>query len=414
MVSDARQKIRRLVGDHETRRRRTLNLVASENVLSPDARALLGTDLAHRYTIPPTDRRPPEIWDYPNQEGPRELQAIAEDLARTLFGGAVADVRPLSGNNAATILLGAAVDRGSVVAAVPADCGGHFATAANCAQFGLRLLDLPYDRSTGTVDAQRAAAMCRAEGVGLVFLDASVHLFPHPVTELREALPAATTLVYDASHTMGLIAGGAFQAPLAEGADALQGSTHKSLFGPQKGLFVFREHGRLADRVSAGVCPTFVSNTHAHHVAALAMALAEAAVIGPAYARQVVGNAKTLAAALHAGAADVLFPERGFTESHQVVVALGDRPAAALCFARLEAAGLHTNLVRVPYRAQGYGLRLGTAELTRRGMGTAEMLEVARMVLQVVDDVQPPDMVSVAVAELSAAFSSVAFTFEGS
>ena len=72
-------------------------------------------------------------------------------------------------------------------------------------------------------------------------------MFPHPVRELRAALPKAV-IAYDASHVMGVVAGGQFQSPIAEGADLIQGSTHKSLFGPQKGLFVFADEGPVNER----------------------------------------------------------------------------------------------------------------------------------------------------------------------
>ena len=90
---------------HEERRRSTINLVASENLMSPAALKMLGSDFAHRYCIPPAGERPAEIWDYPNQRFSRALEAEAKELACELFHGKTADVRPLSGNNIVGILL---------------------------------------------------------------------------------------------------------------------------------------------------------------------------------------------------------------------------------------------------------------------------------------------------------------------
>jgi glycine hydroxymethyltransferase len=400
-----------LVAAQDGRYRESLNLVASENVLSDQARRAMAGDMGHRYCIPPEGERPAAVWDYPNQRPGREIKRIAEGLAVDLFGGAIADVRPLSGNNAATILLSSAVRPGGTVASVPDRCGGHFATAAICADRGLRRVDLTYDLRAGRIDAQAAADRCVAEGVDLVFLDASTQLFPHPLAELRAALPSAIPIVYDASHMMGLIAGGGFQDPLAEGAACLQGSTHKSLFGPQKGLFVFTEDGPLARAVLSAITPIFVSNMHVHHVAALAVALAEAACFGPAYAAAVVANARALGGALSRLGHELLLADRGFTACHQLVWVVGDRDNAMARFQRLEAAGLHVNVIRVPYGRTEYGFRVGTAELTRRGMGVDEMLEVGQLLASAFADAGSGGRTAAAVASLSSRFAGLRYCF---
>ncbi len=400
-----------ILDEHEARRGRTISLVASENRVSPACRRALASDVGNRYVMPPEDARPPGMWDYPNQSSMRSLLARAEALACERFGGEVADVRPLSGNNAAAILLTCGLPAGGRVASIPAYCGGHFATDALCRRFGHPRFDLPYDDAAGRIDVGAAAALCAAERVDLVFLDASTQLFPHPVAELRAALPDRTAIVYDASHTMGLIASGRFQDPLAEGADALQGSTHKSLFGPQKGLFVFRRGGELAERVLEATIPLFVSNVHAHHVLALAVALAETAEFGRAYADRVVENARALGAGLTDHGFDILFPEREFTSSHQIVCVVGAKSDAVRLFARLDEAGLFVNLVSVPYRRGAFGFRIGVAEAARRGMGPAAMRAVADLFAAARDAsaVDVSARVAPRVAALSGEFRGLAY-----
>ena len=398
---------------YQTRRFDTsLNLVASENLLSPAARWAMDSDLAHRYCIPPEGERPPSLWDYPNQHGPRGIHALAQELACAAFGATAADVRPLSGNNCAYITLKALTPPGGRVASVPARYGGHFATDEICTRDGIEKLDLPYDVERGQVDPIAAAEVCADRDVDLVFLDASTHLMPHPVAELRAALPEGVPIVYDASHVMGLIAGGQLQDPLAEGADALQGSTHKSLPGPQKGLFAFREAGVIHAKVHAAITPLFVSNSHCHHVAALCVALAEALEFGSAYAAQVTANAQALAAELDVRGETVLFREHGFTRSHQVVWVVGDHATAQRIVDALEFAGLHVNLIRAPFTDGAFGFRLGAAELTRRGMVESDLREVGRLLVAAARDLEDPESVAAEVAELSAAFRSLAFAFE--
>jgi glycine/serine hydroxymethyltransferase len=372
------------VAAHEERRLQTVNLVASENLLSPAARAVLASDLTHRYCIPPVDQRPPAVWDYPNQVAPRSLEQLAERLACRALDAQVADARPLSGNNAAYILIKSLMQRDEAMASVPGACGGHFATDEICSREGVVRHDIVYDWATGAIDVAATAALCEREQVKLVFLDASMQSFPYPVKELRAALPSDVIIAYDASHTMGIIAGGGFQNPLDEGADLIQGSTHKSLFGPQKALFAYARRDETYEAIHSTVVPLFVSNSHPHHTAVLAVALQEALDFGGPYARQVVANARALAGALHAAGATIPFADRQFTDCHQFVWAIGPRDEAERKWVALEAAGLHVNLVRVPFQPGTFGFRIGSSELTRRGMGSAEMSELATLMADIV------------------------------
>lgn len=368
-----------LITQHESRLNRTLNLVASENLISEDVRRALSSDVSMRYCIPPEGERPPAIWDYPNQAQVRDIASETDRLARQLFHASYADSRPLSGNQVAQIILMSLASRGNTVWSVPSDCGGHFATRVIAAREGLNLMPIPYDHNRGIIDVDAAKALAKKHPPKLVFLDASMQLFPHPVAELREALGGGPVISYDASHTLGLIAGGAFQSPLSEGADLLHGSTHKTLWGPQKGLITVRDDGPIAARIRDAVVPLFVSNVHVHHVAALGVALEESILFGADYARSVIRNAKALAQALVGHRIGVLFAEIGATESHQVMIDLGDKKNSLVVWNRLQDAGIHTNAVSLPFK-RSYGLRIGVAEATRRGLGVEEMHRIAEWI----------------------------------
>lgn len=405
--------VRKLISDHQQRLSRTLNLVASENLSSANVRSALASDLNHRYCIPPADQRPAAIWDYPNQEVPRAILAETEALARALFHAVYADVRPLSGNQVAQIVLTTLAESSDVLWSVPSACGGHFATEVIARREGMRLVPIPYDRSRGIVDVEAAAALARTHPPKLIFLDASIQTFPHPLSDLRAAVGSDPIISYDASHTFGLIAGGRFQAPLLEGADILHGSTHKSLWGPQKGMILARKQGASARALADAVVPMFASNIHLHHVAALGIALEEVRDFGAEYADKVIENAKTLGSALVEHGMDVLFVDQGLTESHQILAALGDKSRALECWGLLETGGLHTNAVFLPFRDNCYGLRLGTAEVTRRGMGPAEMAQIGSWIAACCQGGLSPSALAGMVAELSQAHPSLAFTNDG-
>ena len=368
-----------LIQQHESKLTSRINLVASENLVSEDVRRVLSSDLSMRYCIPPEGERPAAIWDYPNQEQIRLIAGETDRLARELFHADYADSRPLSGNQIALIILSTLASRDDIVWSVPADCGGHFATPVIAKKFGIKLLPIPYDYNRGIIDVDAAKNLALRFPPKLIFLDASMQLFPHPVKDLREAIGSSAIISYDASHTLGLIAGGAFQSPLLEGADFLHGSTHKSLWGPQKGLITARENGKTAECIKESIVPFYVSNVHVHHVAALGVALQEAHDYGASYAVAVIRNAKALANSLASEGIDVLYHKIGATESHQIIIDLGEKKASIDFWNRLQEAGLNTNAISLPFR-KSYGLRIGVAEVTRRGFGVDEMNHIGKLI----------------------------------
>lgn len=400
-----------LVGRLDASRQERLSLVASENRVSPRAIRAMGSDATNRYVLPPGDEKPESIWDYPDQELKLAIYERTARLANALFGSRYADLRPLSGNNAAFCLISSLACRGEAIAHVPADCGGHFATEPICRREGIELLDIPYDRSSGTLDPEGLGALYREKRPRLIFLDASMLLLPYPLADIRQAVGPDAVIAYDASHVMGLIAGGAFQDPLREGCNILNGSTHKTLFGPQKGLILCRDRDAIADRVRETIVPLFVSSAHLHNVAALGVALEELQVHGPAYAAQVIANARALAGALHERGLVIYGSERGFTASHQVWCVLGEPAQALSAFRSLEQIGILANLIHVPFTGRS-GLRLGVAELTRRGLREQDLIQLAGIFSDCVQELRPPAELAVQVRELSARHPGMAFCDE--
>lgn len=398
-----------LIRQHESSLRQSINLIASENLISADVKRALSSDVSMRYCIPPANERPAAIWDYPNQEQVRSIMAETENLARQLFKADYADSRPLSGNQIAQIILSSLVSKGDTVWSVPPECGGHFATPVIAAYTGLNLVSIPYDVRQGIIDVDAAAELAKRAPPKLIFLDASMQVFPHPLADLRAAVGDSAIISYDASHSFGLIAGGAFQSPLQEGADLLHGSTHKTLWGPQKGLITARENGFLAKQIKDAVVPLFVSNAHVHHIAALGIALEESVKFGPAYATAVILNAKELAAGLIEHGADVLFAEIGATESHQVLIDLGSKQKSLETWNCLQSQGLNTNAIGLPFR-NSFGLRIGVAEATRRGLGPEQMREIARWIAICIKTPEKAKGVARNIAEMSERFSFIHFS----
>jgi glycine hydroxymethyltransferase len=246
----------------------------------------------------------------------------------------------------------------------------------------------------------------------------SLFLFPHPVKELAESLHnVGATVAYDAAHVAGLIAGGTFQDPLREGADAMCLSTHKTLFGPQGGAVISFE--KYAEQIKKATFPSNTSNHHLHHLAGKAVAFAEMLEFGKQYAKQVVANAKALGQALHERGLNVLAEQKGFTESHQVAVDVTKYGLGGDMERMLESANIIVNRQLLPgdiqaerhYQNPG-GIRIGTSEVTRIGMKENQMVEVAEMIKRVVIDKQDPKKVRSDVTEFRKDFQKIHYCFE--
>lgn len=369
---------------------------------------MMASDATNRYVLPKSADKPEEIWEYPNQAIKHSIYDHTSELAMHLFGCRYADLRLLSGNNAVYCLINSLTKPGDSIFHVPEDCGGHFATAPICAREGVDLIDIPYNRETGEMDIAALKDLYLSMKPKLILLDASMILFPYPLQEIRDVVGPETCLAYDASHVMGLIGGKTFQDPLREGCNILNGSTHKTLFGPQKGIILCRDEDRIAEKISQTAVPMFVSSAHLHHIAALGVAFEEIRDYGKEYASQVISNAKSLAEHLDNNGIRVFGRNKGYTENHQLWCLAGSKKESLAAFSNLENIGIFVNMIKVPFTDQ-FGLRLGTAELSRRGLKENNMHELATIIKDCLNNNDSTDSLRERVQDISATHSRLFF-----
>jgi len=381
------QDVARLVRENEEWRNRTINLIASENVLSPAARRLLDSDFHHRYAEGHPGKR--------YYEGTRYIDEI-EDRTRRLVGEVFAadrvDVRLPSGTMANEAVFSALLGKeGGAAMAHGLPGGGHISHGhlGALGKHADRILELPRLPDGYRMDAGAACDLIRRERPRLVTLGRSLFLFPEPVSELRGVCDeVGAQILYDGSHVLGLIAGGEFQDPLGEGADILTASTHKTYFGPQRGIIVAR--GKDDDfwkPIDRAVFPGVTSNHHLFSLPSLHAASLEVREFGRDYAKAVVTNARALGAALHKRGLPVAAPDLGYTASHQVAVDVTDQGGGREVARRLADHGIICNMNVVPGRDgqtawRPAGLRLGVQEMTRFGMGPDAMEQIAELIFQ--------------------------------
>ncbi len=389
-----------------------LPLIASENITSNPVRMLLASDLSHRYAEGDVGNRFYQGCKYID-----EIEEKALQYAKELFDAEHVNVKPVSGVNANIAALFALTSPLDRIMALSVPNGGHISHSKYSipAMRNLALETFPFDIKEMNIDTAKMLKEIKLKRPSLLLFGGSLFLFPHPVSEARVAADeVGAKIVYDASHVLGLIAGNQFQDPLREGADVIASSTHKTFPGPQGAIILCKVD--IKEKIEQAVFPGTVSNHHLHHVAGLAVTLAEMLQFGKAYAAQTLTNAKVLAQCLYEEGLDVLCEHKGFTESHQIAINAFKYGGGAAVAQKLEQANIIINKNLLPSDKdpdKPTGIRLGVQELTRIGMRQSEMREIASLITRVVRAKADVNKIKDEVKELRKGFQEVKYCFDG-
>lgn len=402
--------IKDLTKKHHSWMKNSLNLIASENITSRAVREAVASDLSHRYAEGLPGERLYEGCDYID-----DIEEKTIELSKQLYGDYHVNVQPTSGVVANLASFFALTKPNDLLMSINVPEGGHISHASVSAAGirGLKISSVPMDDSTFNVDIDKAVAKIRDKKPKAIVLGGSLFLFPQPVKEISEvAKEVDAKIIYDAAHVLGLIAGKQFQDPLGEGADIITGSTHKTFPGPQGGIILCQNE--LGKKIDNCVFPGVVSNHHLHHMAALGVATAEVLEYGEAYAKQTISNAKALAQALYERGFNVLCEDQGFTQSHQVAMDVKELGDVSKMAKTLQYNNIILNKNLLPWddvndSDNPSGIRMGTQELTHRGLKEDDMDQVAEFIKQVVMDKKD---VKEDVTSYMQDYTTVHYTFE--
>ena len=392
-----------------------LGMIASENIVSPMVQKIVSSDLHGRYAEGlPYKRYYQGCGDFDT------IEELGINLAKKLFNVPFANIQSTSGTVSNIAALKALAKPGDDITAVSTADGGHI-SHARMGAVGLRDLNLstyPWDEDRMEPDIDASAKLIREVAPKIALFGQSVFLFPTPLKELADAAhEVGSTVMYDGAHVLGLIAGGCFQDPLHEGADIMTGSSHKTFPGPQGGFILSSsEDEKFQRKLNNAVFPGTCSSYHLHHVAGKVVALSEFIEYGEDLSKNTVANAQAFAGALASEGFDVLAESRGYTASHQVLTRHGelDSGAGAKAADLLEKAGIITNMNMLPGDTKAMspsGLRLGVQELTRVGMGTDEMQDVARFYARVLLENEEPSSVKDDVRDFKSNYQVIRYCF---
>jgi len=405
-------KINSLLQRHNEWRGSCVNLIASENVMSPACEKLYVSDLMHRYAEGAPHKRFYQGLEYIDQ-----IEDSVQEEFKKHFGAGFCDARPISGTLANYAAFAAISSRGDKILSLGVEHGSHVSheKAGAAGTLGLEVGWLEYNDDC-TMNAEKSCAKILEYKPRFIVIGGSVILFPQPIKELREACDkVGAKIVYDAAHVLGLIAAGMFQDPLREGADLITTSTHKTFPGPQGGVILGNVGEETQKKIQTAVFPQFSSNHHLHRMPALYGALREMQTFGKDYAGQIVKNAQALARELDSLGFNVLAKERGFTRSHQVLVNCGQPGSGGVAAAALERANIILNKNIIPGDGidprNPRGIRIGVQEMTRYGMKEDEMKQIAEFIKRVVLDKENPETVGKEVAAFRAGFQEIKYCF---
>jgi glycine hydroxymethyltransferase len=382
-LSEADPDIARLVREETRRQADGLELIASENFVSPAVLEATGSALTNKYAEGYPGKR-----YYGGCEVVDQVEQLAIDRAKRLFGADHANVQPHSGSQANMAAYFALAQPGDTLLAMSLNFGGHL-THGSPVNFSGRLFKIvPYGlrQSDETVDMDEVRRLAREHRPRILVVGASAYPRLFHFDQFAEiAREVGAAMVVDMAHIAGLVAARLHPDPVPH-ADIVTTTTHKTLRGPRGGMILCRE--AHAKAVNSQIFPGTQGGPLEHVVAAKAVAFHEA--LQPSfrgYQQQILDNARALAAGLVAAGLRLV---SGGTDNHLMLVDLRSKKLnGKIAEEALGKAGITVNKNMIPWDPEKpfvtSGIRVGTPALTTRGMGVAEMVQVASLIGRVLD-----------------------------
>ena len=385
------------------RQRQNIELIASENIVSPAVMAAMGTVLTNKYAEGYPAHRYYGGCAYVDQ-----MEQIAIDRACKLFGAKFANVQPHSGAQANLAVYFALLEVGDTILGMDLAAGGHLTHGSPVNMSGKNYHFVPYGvNEEGYLDYDALRQLAREVKPKMIVAGASAYPRAIKFDVLADiAHEVGAYLMVDMAHIAGLVAGGAHQSPVPY-ADVVTTTTHKTLRGPRGGL-ILTNNEDLAKKINKAVFPGTQGGPLEHVIAAKAVCFGEA--LRPEfkeYARKIVENAQVLADALTARGVKLV---SGGTDNHLMLIDLSDEKCTGKELEHnLDEVHITANKNSVPGEKCSpfvtSGVRIGTPAVTTRGFGPEEMKVIADCIADCIFDFEnKKDQVAARVAELTARF----------
>jgi glycine hydroxymethyltransferase len=400
------------IGKELGRQRDKIELIASENICSKAVLEATGSILTNKYAEGYPGKR-----YYGGCEYVDEIETLAIERAKALFGAAYANVQPNSGSQMNQAVFLALLQPGDTFMGLDLNAGGHLTHGSPVNMSGKWFNPVPYTvhPETHLIDMDEVARIARESKPKLIICGATAYSRTWDFKRFREiADEVGAYLLADMSHFSGLVAGGVHPSPVPH-AHVTTTTTHKSLRGPRSGIILSNDEA-IAKKLNSAIFPGLQGGPLMHIIAAKAVAFAEAMTPEfKAYAQAVADNAKALAASLQAHGLNIV---SGGTDNHLMLVDLSPKEITGKATEKgLDRASITCNKNGIPNDTRSpfvtSGIRLGTPAGTTRGFGVAEFTQIGGLIAEVVEglrkngdegDAQVEASVSARVEELCARF----------
>ena len=363
------------------REREKIVLIASENYASPSVLEAQGSVFTNKYAEGYPDKR-----YYGGCEYADIVENLAIERAKELFGAEHVNVQPHSGSQANMAVYFAFLKPGDTILGMNLSHGGHLSHGASVNFSGILYKNIPYgvNKETGYIDYNEVRRLAVKNKPKMMLVGASAYLRTLDFKIFSEiAKEVGAYLMADIAHIAGLVAAGIHPSPVPY-ADFVTATTHKTLRGPRGGIIMCR--AKYAKAIDKMIFPGIQGGPLVHVIAAKAVAFKEALNDGfKEYQKKVVENAKKLAEELIKRGFRII---SGGTDNHLMLVDLANKGITGKkAEGALDKAGITVNKNSIPYDSRppaiASGMRLGTPCVTTRGMGEAEMTDIAEIIDEV-------------------------------
>lgn len=403
MISTVDPELSGFMQEELGRQRENIELIASENIVSPAVMAAMGSVLTNKYAEGLPGKR-----YYGGCQFIDKVETLAIERACKLFGAKYANVQPHSGAQANLAVYFALLNLGDTVMGMDLSQGGHLSHGSPVNMSGKNYHFVSYGvNEDGWIDYKELEKAVKKHRPKMIVAGASAYPRAIDFEKIAEiAHGYGAYLMVDMAHIAGLVAAGQHQNPVPY-ADVVTTTTHKTLRGPRGGL-ILTNNAILAKRINSAVFPGTQGGPLEHVIAAKAVCFGEA--LKPefqTYARRIVENAKAMAEQLQARGVKLV---SGGTDNHLLLVDLTDEACTGKDLeARLDSVHITANKNTVPGEKRSpfitSGVRLGTPAVTTRGMGTAEMKIIADCIADCIFDYEAKkDEISARVLALTKQF----------
>ncbi|MDD3066975.1 MAG: serine hydroxymethyltransferase [Candidatus Gracilibacteria bacterium] len=387
-LPDMDSEVFALIKEEENRQRNGLEMIASENYVSPAVLEAMSSVFQNKYSEGYCGKR-----YYAGNEVVDKIEGLAIERAKKLFGCNFVNVQALSGSPANLAVYFALLNPGDTVLGLKLNHGGHLShghpinftgKTYNFIQYGCK-------GETGIVDMDEVEKLAKEHKPKMIVAGFSAYSRDFDWVRFKQIADSVGAITFaDIAHVAGLIAGKAIKGPIEAGFDVVTTTTHKTLRGA-RGALIMSKDEEAAKKIDKAVFPGLQGGPHEHIIAGIAVALGEA--LKPefqTYAKQIILNAQKLSDELLAKGFNIV---SGGTDNHLIVVDLRNKNLPGKEFTdALDKAGISASASTVPNDPnppmKPSGIRLGTPALTTRGMKEAEMIQVAEWISRVADDME--------------------------